>query len=117
MAMSRGKAWALSATSGMLAALGGCAAPTSGQSTPPAVPEYPPAPPVPVVSTAPKVEPKPAQKVARDADEGARRGSKDCCKGTNECKGKGMCKTDMNACKGRNACKGQGGCRSPDCKE
>ena len=38
-----------------------------------------------------------------------------CCKGMNECKGKGMCKTDRNDCKGMNQCKGQGGCKPVDC--
>jgi hypothetical protein len=36
----------------------------------------------------------------------------DCCKGLNECKGKGGCKTDNNDCAGKNECKGKGGCRS-----
>src|SRR5689334_20102638 len=38
-----------------------------------------------------------------------------CCKGMNECKGKGMCKTDDNACRGKNDCKGKGGCKPADC--
>lgn len=33
-----------------------------------------------------------------------------CCKGMNECKGKGGCKTDVNECAGKNECKGKGGC-------
>lgn len=37
-------------------------------------------------------------------------GGKACCKGLNECKGKGSCKTAMNECSGRNECKGKGGC-------
>ena len=32
------------------------------------------------------------------------------CKGHNECKGQGGCKTDKNACAGKNECKGKGGC-------
>ena len=32
------------------------------------------------------------------------------CKGQNDCKGHGGCKTDTHACKGQNDCKGQGGC-------
>lgn len=36
--------------------------------------------------------------------------AKDCCKGINECKGKGGCKTAANECKGMNECKGKGGC-------
>ena len=35
------------------------------------------------------------------------------CKGMNECKGKGGCKTDKNACAGKNECKGKGGCAVP----
>ena len=41
---------------------------------------------------------------------------KACCKGHNDCKAKGNCKTDKNACKGQNDCKGQGGCKPADCK-
>lgn len=37
-------------------------------------------------------------------------GAKHGCKGQNECKGRGGCKTDKHACKGQNECKGQGGC-------
>jgi len=36
--------------------------------------------------------------------------AKACCKGLNECKGKGGCKTDANACHAQNECKGKGGC-------
>lgn len=32
------------------------------------------------------------------------------CKGMNECKGKGGCKTGDAGCKGKNTCKGKGGC-------
>lgn len=41
--------------------------------------------------------------------------SENCCRGKNECKGKGGCKTDDNACKGKNECKGKGGCNMRDC--
>ena len=34
------------------------------------------------------------------------------CKGKNECKGQGGCKTGDNGCKGKNSCKGKGGCAS-----
>jgi hypothetical protein len=34
------------------------------------------------------------------------------CKGHNDCKGKGGCKTSDNGCKGKNSCKGKGGCAS-----
>jgi len=33
------------------------------------------------------------------------------CKGRNDCKGLGGCKTSRHACKGQNDCKGQGGCK------
>ena len=32
------------------------------------------------------------------------------CKGHNECKGQGGCKTGDAGCKGKNTCKGKGGC-------
>lgn len=36
---------------------------------------------------------------------------KACCKGMNECKGKGGCAVEgKHECKGNNECKGQGGC-------
>jgi len=37
---------------------------------------------------------------------------KHACKGQNQCKGHGGCKTDKHACKGQNQCKGQGGCKT-----
>lgn len=36
--------------------------------------------------------------------------SKHSCKGKNDCKGTGGCKTGDNGCKGKNSCKGKGGC-------
>jgi hypothetical protein len=36
--------------------------------------------------------------------------AKACCKGMNECKGKGGCRAGEHSCAGQNACKGQGGC-------
>ncbi|NUO48622.1 MAG: hypothetical protein HOV80_07170, partial [Polyangiaceae bacterium] len=53
-----------------------------------------------------RAEPPPVATATRD---------KGCCKGMNECKGKGMCKTDNNDCKGLNECKAKGGCKPPDC--
>ena len=44
------------------------------------------------------------------ADEAAGNEMADCCKGMNECEGKGGCKTGDNECKGMNECKGKGGC-------
>ena len=80
------------------------------------MPEYPPevAP-----STATPAEPQPNAKAAvatpaPDRRIGARQ-AKSCCKGLNECKGKGMCKTDRHACKGMNQCKAMGGCKPPVC--
>jgi hypothetical protein len=37
--------------------------------------------------------------------------SKHGCKGKNDCKSQGGCKTDKHACKSQNDCKGQGGCK------
>ena len=38
-------------------------------------------------------------------------GAKDCCRGKNECKGKGGCAVEgKHACAGANECKGKGGC-------
>ncbi len=39
-----------------------------------------------------------------------------CCKGMNECRGKGNCKTAQNQCKGKNDCRALGGCKAVDCK-
>lgn len=39
------------------------------------------------------------------------------CKGANECKGAGGCKTEQHACKGLNDCKGLGGCRTSSARE
>ena len=36
--------------------------------------------------------------------------SKHSCKGMNDCKGQGGCKSGDNGCKGKNSCKGKGGC-------
>jgi hypothetical protein len=42
--------------------------------------------------------------------------AKHCCKGQNDCSGKGNCKVEgVNECKGQNKCKGKGGCHAPDC--
>ena len=39
--------------------------------------------------------------------------AKHACKGHNECKGQGGCKSGANGCAGKNDCKGQGGCAVP----
>lgn len=49
--------------------------------------------------------------------EAAAAGAKECCKGKNECKGQGGCKTDTNACAGQNECKLKGGCNGHCPKE
>lgn len=48
------------------------------------------------------------------ADEKKAEGASDkhVCKGHNECKGKGGCKTDKHDCAGKNECKGKGGCKA-----
>lgn len=38
------------------------------------------------------------------------------CKGHNECKGQGGCKSGDNGCAGKNSCKGKGGCAIKDGK-
>jgi hypothetical protein len=45
-------------------------------------------------------------------------GAKACCKGLNECKGKGGCKTADHECAGKNDCGKKGGCsKRPDMPE
>jgi len=48
---------------------------------------------------------------------GAGAGAKECCKGKNECKGQGGCKTATNECAGLNECKLKGGCNGHCPKE
>lgn len=35
------------------------------------------------------------------------------CKGNNDCKGKGGCRSGDRGCRGKNTCKGKGGCAVP----
>ena len=51
----------------------------------------------------------------RAADDPKKKGKavKHDCKGLNECKGQGGCKTGDNGCAGKNSCKGKGGCAVP----
>ena len=51
-----------------------------------------------------------AEKKGRAEDTGDEKGDKHACKGLNECKGKGGCKSGDAGCKGKNSCKGKGGC-------
>lgn len=48
-------------------------------------------------------------------------GAKPCCKGMNECKGKGGCKTADHECAGKNDCGKKGGCKKhpdrPECAD
>jgi len=90
MAMDVGKTLAVTAAGGLIAGLVGC-----GETPAPEVPD--------------------AEEAATDAASDAA-GEADCCKGKNECSGKGNCKTDSNDCAGKNECKGQGGCKPADCK-
>jgi hypothetical protein len=42
----------------------------------------------------------------------------ECCKGKNECEGKGNCAVPgSHSCAGQNKCKGKGGCTPKDCKK
>jgi len=42
--------------------------------------------------------------------------TKHSCKGKNDCKGQGGCKTSDQGCKGKNSCKGKGGCATDGSK-
>jgi hypothetical protein len=42
--------------------------------------------------------------------------AKHSCKGKNDCKGQGGCKTSDNGCKAKNSCKGKGGCATDGSK-
>lgn len=53
---------------------------------------------------------QPAEAPSAEASAEPAAEAKACCKGHNECKGKGGCKTDANECAGKNECKGKGGC-------
>ena len=46
-------------------------------------------------------------------DKPASAGDKHACKGHNDCKGKGGCKSGDGGCAGKNSCKGKGGCSVP----
>jgi len=55
-----------------------------------------------------------AEKKGRAEDTGDEKGDKHACKGLNECKGKGGCKSGDAGCKGKNTCKGKGGCSTTE---
>jgi hypothetical protein len=44
--------------------------------------------------------------------DGEAAGAKACCKGMNECRGKGGCAGDGHDCAGKNECKGKGSCNA-----
>ena len=109
MSTPAGRTAALSAVSGILAALGGCGGAARGVEAEPQLPEYPPAVEGKRSEATPVASARPPLVVA------APQPAKNCCKGRNDCKGKGNCKTEHNDCKGRNECKGKGGCKAADC--
>jgi len=133
---------AMAAVGGMMAAAGGCGAGAQRDAVPSVeVPKEAPA--APVASEAEREATPPPRRVERrperrspppaiDLDEddasggvpggvvggvvgGTLGGAQACCRGWNECKGKGNCKTDKHDCKGKNECKGKGGCKPAVC--
>jgi len=54
--------------------------------------------------------------LADDKKAPAATADKHTCKGQNDCKGKGGCKTGDAGCAGKNSCKGKGGCASAAAK-
>jgi hypothetical protein len=90
------------AVTGILAGAAAC----GGQATPePAAPAAE-APAAPMAGA----DPHPNDRIPADNDSGSP--SKHACKGLNDCKGRGGCKTDLNTCRGKNECKGRGGCKT-----
>jgi hypothetical protein len=87
MAIQMGKALAFTAVGGLVAGLSACGPDKPADAAP-----------------APSGEASAAPAAA-----------KECCKGKNDCKQKGGCKTDANECKGKNECKQKGGCKSGEC--
>jgi hypothetical protein len=93
------------AVTGMLA--GAC----GGQSSPaPAAPAGGEAAPAPVASS--DAAPAPTADDRTPVPNSSSQPSKHACKGLNDCKGRGGCKTEVNTCKGQNQCKGRGGCKT-----
>ena len=77
-----------------------CGGSTPEPTTPAAAPE-----------SAEAAEAPAADGAAPAADGAATAEGKECCKGMNECKGKGGCAVEgKHECKANNECKGQGGC-------
>ena len=91
------------AVSGILAGAAAC----GGQTPEPAAPAAE----APAAPVADATTPAPADdRIPADNDSGT--ASKHACKGLNDCKGRGGCKTDLNTCRGKNECKGRGGCKT-----
>lgn len=112
---SRGRELALAAAAGIVAGISACAstptanvAGTAGEAK-----EQDPA----LLEIA---SPEPAEPAEVSPDPSAKprankRQAKLCCRGLNDCAGKGNCKTGSNGCVGLNDCKGKGGCAPAVC--
>ena len=87
----------------MMGALAGC----GGSTPPPETPEGTDLPPAADSAAEPAAD---ASAPAADASAPAAAEGKACCKGMNECKGKGGCRAGEHSCAGQNECKGKGGC-------
>jgi hypothetical protein len=104
MAFKFGKSMLARASTGlMLGAVAAC-----GGSAPPVEAPAEPAAEAPAAPEAPATAAPAADATATPA---AAEG-KACCKGMNECAGKGGCKTDTNMCAGQNQCRAKGGCKT-----
>jgi len=104
MSLSVSKGLAFTAAAGLVAGLAGCGEKKEAKDP---------------TAEGGATEPAPVgtEAAAEGAGEGAEAAAKDCCKGKNECKGKGLCAVEgANDCKGKNECKGKGGCTPADCK-
>jgi hypothetical protein len=100
--MNRTNSFMAAAVTGILAGAAAC----GGQASP--------APAAPATEAAPVADATPTEPVNDriPADNDSGQPSKHACKGLNDCKGRGGCKTELNSCRGKNECKGRGGCKS-----
>jgi hypothetical protein len=94
------------AVAGILA--GAC----GGEATPPPATPAAEAPAAEAPAAAPPADASASVNDRIPADNDSSTPSKHACKGLNDCKGRGGCKTDLNTCRGKNECKGRGGCKS-----
>lgn len=115
---------AVLAVAGLVTGLAACAAapanevvvdPTAAQNTGSANPATPPT--SSAVATAETVDAEDLapRRGSRKTRGGQASQSKGCCKGMNECKGQGGCKTDQHDCMGKNDCMSLGGCKTGNC--